>query len=150
MKIDNRTQGFVLPNQTAPSTAPAGGNAFKTHLEKAMVRTGSGQNPSLGVAATPSPGAVTSIIGASGNHQRLVQGLDDLLGALSTYQKRLGDARFDLKTLEQDLNGIEAHCRQMDDWLEHASVDDALRGMLREGLATARIEIERFYGGEYC
>lgn len=150
MKIENGTPGFGQPDKPSRTATPGNDTAFKTHLEKALVRNDSENNPSLSVTAPPSSGVVTPMFGASVNPHRVVQGFEDFLGALSTYQERLGDARYDLKLLEQDINGIGAHCRQLDDWLQHTSVDDDLRRVLREGLTTARVEMERFYAGDYC
>ncbi|MGD9097848.1 MAG: hypothetical protein PVF97_07155 [Desulfobacterales bacterium] len=150
MKIENGTQAPGLPDKPSRPANPAGDVTFKSHLQKALIRNEPGRHSSLPATATPSPGVVTPMFGAGINRHKVVQGLEDFLGALSIYQERLGDARFDLKLLEQDLNRLGAHCRQMDDWLQCASVDDDLRHVIQEGLTTARVEIERFYAGGYC
>lgn len=150
MRIEKGAPGFGQPDKSSRMAKPADITAFKTHLEKALVKNDSEHKPLLSVAALPSPGVVTPMLGSGVDPHTVVQGYEDFLGALSIYQERLGDARYDLKLLEQDLNRIGAHCRQLDEWLQHTSVDDDLRVVLREGLTTARIEIERFYAGEYC
>ncbi len=153
MKIQNGTQGHGLPDKPSRVTKPTGDTAFKTHLDNALVRKDFEDKPSLSVTAKPSPGVVTPMsgIGAQpqGVVQGVVQGLEDFLGTLEVYQKRLGDARIDLKTLAQDLDRIGAQCHQLDKWSRSAMIDDDLRGMLQAGLTTARVEMARFYAGEY-
>ena len=150
MKIENGTQGLGRSDQPARPAKAAGDAAFKTHLDQALVRNPSGPKLSVGVTAIRSPGVVTPMSGIGTHPQRVVQGLEDFLGILETYQARLGDARCDLKMLKRDLDRIGARCHQLDAWSRSATIDEGLRDLLQEGLTTARVEMARFYAGTYC
>ncbi len=149
MKIQNGAQGLGLPDKPSRAAKVAGDTAFKTHLDSALARTDCKPNPSFSVTGGPSPGVVPPLSGIGNQPHGIVQDLEDFLGTLEAYQKRLGDARIDLKTLAQDLDRIGAQCRQLDNWSRSTMIDDDLRGLLQEGLTTARVEMARFYAGEY-
>ena len=89
-------------------------------------------------------------IGPLSPEQAAVQSFENLLGALNTYQERLGDGRFSLRMLERDLSHIDYQCRQLSGLANNLPPDGKLFPVLKEGLTIARMEMERFQRGDYC
>lgn len=137
------------PHSAAP-LKPSKDPGFKTLLAQTLQKSSQESVPAESVVSTaPTSGEAISLHSASWEHAA-VNRFENLLDALTTYQKRLGDSRFSLKNLGLDLNRIDSHCQQLDALTEKLATDSEALPFLKEGLATARIEIERFQRGDYC
>ncbi len=147
MKIENN-HSHGLPRHVSRPMDPAAEASFKSQFTQALDASAPNRNPSAAITATRSPAALAPLNGFA--RQGAVHSFENFLSALDTYRERLGDGRFTLKMLEQDLNRIGAQCRQLDPWIRDPRVDEGLRALLKEGLATARVEMERFYRADYC
>ncbi|MBL0712141.1 MAG: hypothetical protein JJV98_00440 [Desulfosarcina sp.] len=149
MKIEN-DHLIKAFNAIPPSAEPTGDQSFNTLFNQTLEAAAPGPDVSEAVASTRAP--IATNLPGSGNSYRhaAVSAFEDLLGSLGTYQERLGDGQFSLKILEHDLNRITDHCRQLDSLTRDLTPDGDLSLLLKEGLATARVEIERFHRGDYC
>ncbi len=147
MKIDN-THAHGPARNVSRERQPAAETSFKSQFKQALQDSSPGRIPSAAITATRSPAAVPPL-GTSTAHMAL-QTFEDFLSSLESYQKRLGDGRFNLKMLAQDLNQIGAYCRQLEPLTRDPRIDEGLYSLLKEGLATARAEMERFHRGDYC
>lgn len=148
MKIENDPgRNFFNPASRAAETT--GGASFKTHLERALGSAKEEQGSTAAIALTRPPTRVDGALNPASAEHVAVKNFERLIGALATYQERLGNDRFSLKMLEKDLNRIHDHCQQLDALTQDLTADDDLRPLLQEGLTTARMEIERFQRGDY-
>lgn len=137
------------PNSAVP-LKPSKAPGFKTLLAQSLQK-GSQESAAAESVVPTAPASATalSLRSASWEHAA-VNRFENLLDALTTYQKRLGDSRFSLRNLELDLNRIDGHCQQLDALTKKLATDSEALPFLKEGLVTARIEIERFQRGDYC
>jgi hypothetical protein len=148
MKIENNP-GRNFLNQASRASETTGGASFKTHLERALGTAKEEQGAATSIAFTRPPARLDLAMGPASAEHVALKNFESLLGALATYQEGLGNDRFSLKMLEKDLNRISDHCRQLDALTQDLTADDDLLPLLKEGLATARMEIERFQRGDY-
>jgi hypothetical protein len=149
MKIENDHPTPHIKTRRA-SSEPADGKTFRSLFDQSL-QASVGPNRisnSLSVTRAPAAGAVS--IGPLPPEQAAVKSFEDLLGALTTYQERLGDGRFSLRMLERDLSHIDYQCRQLSGLANNLPPDGKLFPVLKEGLTIARMEMERFQRGDYC
>ncbi len=151
MKIDKYLRPEYLDQMGRQSPGnPTAADAFKTHFENALGATESKPSPPSPTALGGLSAAVNLPRNPSACERAAVTSFENLLASLTTYQERLGDGRFNLRMLASDLDRISGHCRQLDALTQELASDDALLPMLKEGLTTARMELERFQRGDYC
>lgn len=149
MKIENNQ----IPNRLTKAPQPTkatDGAAFQTHFERALAPTDGQPSAEAPITVVRSAPIGSVPWRPAPAEQTVVKAFDDLLGALETYQMRLGDGRFSLKMLENDLGRITERCRQLDALTRDFTADKDLCSLLEEGLATAKGEVERFQRGDYC
>ncbi len=149
MKIENDhpPQGAKAK---APSPTPANQRPFQAVFEQSLQEVSSGNRTSKALSVTRPPAATAMSIGPLSSDRAAVKSFEDLLGALAIYQERLGDGRVSLRMLESDLNRVDEQCRQLDGLARNLPSGGDLLAVLQEGLATARMEMERFQRGDYC
>ena len=149
MKIENEH-----PPQSAkvkaPSAKPASQRPFQAVFDQSLKEVSSGNRTSKALSVTRPPAATAMSIGPLPSERAAVKSFEDLLGALTIYQKRLGDGRVSLRMLESDLNRVDEQCRQLDRLARNLPSGGDLLPVLQEGLTTARMEMERFQRGDYC
>ncbi len=149
MKISNdHSNGF--PVNSARPAEPDGGVSFRQQFDQALDAASANGEPSAPVAATRSAAAMAPLSAPPVDAHNAINSFESFVDKLGVYQKRLADGRYTLKMLDQDLRGINAHCRHLERLTRDPLMDDALRNLLNEGLATARVEFERFGRGDYC
>ena len=149
MKIDNdHSNGFPV-NSTRPAEA-GGGVSFRQQFDRALDAASANGEPPAPIAATRSATALAPSFGPPVDAHNAIKSFESFVDQLDAYQKHLADGRYSLKMLDQDLRGIDAHCRHLERLTRDPLMDDALRNLLNEGLATARVEFERFGRGDYC
>ena len=149
MKIEHNQIPNGLTKAPQPTKATDGA-AFKTHFERALAPSEGHPRAEAPITVVRSAPIGRVPLRPAPAEKTVVNALDDLLGVLETYQMRLGDGRLSLKMLENDLNRINERYRQLDALTRDFTVNNDLRSLLEEGLATAREEIERFERGDYC
>ena len=149
MKI-NSDHSNGLPANLARPAGPGGGVSFRQQFDQALDAASAKSAPSAPIAATRSAAASAPLSGPPANNKNAVESFESFVAKLDAYQKRLADGRYSLRMLDQDLRGINAHCRHLERLTRDPLMDDALRTLLNEGLATARVEFERFGRGDYC
>jgi hypothetical protein len=120
-------------------------------LFDAACDAGAGENypPSsvspFAVSTPPCVDAVRPRAAAAG-----VQTMARFIDALEAYQRRLGNPRDQLRDIAPALERLELEHQQLSRLAEDAAVDEALQGIMKEGLVTSAIEIHRFRSGRYC
>ena len=139
-----------IRNETRHPTKNSGEASFQTQFKQALEASVGKPASSAPVAATRSAPPALFSLGPSSDAETAVSRIEDFLGDLTTYQERLGDGRYSLKNLEQDLHRIGDPYRHLEALSRALPSDDDLQALMREGLAAARIEIERFWRGDYC
>ena len=149
MKIENDHPTPFIKTRT-PKTKPAEDKSFRAVFDQSLQAAAGRNRISNPLALTQTPALSALSIEPLSPDQAAVNSFEDLLGALSTYQKHLGDGRFSLRMLERELNHIKDQCRQLDQLAHNLPSGDGLLPVLKEGLATARMEMERFKRGDYC
>jgi hypothetical protein len=123
---------------------------FKTLLTQTLKKGSPESTAAETVVPSPSASATPLSHRAASWEQAAVSRFENLLDALTTYQKRLGDNRFSLRSLEPDLDRMDRQCQQLDALTKAVAPDSEALAFLREGLTMARIEVERFQRGDYC
>lgn len=149
MKIENDLISKCLGKASRPAAA-TGEASFKAHFKQALTTANEATQATSPMTAARPTAIVSFPLHSAPDVPAAVKALDNLLGELEAYQKRLGDGRFSLKMLEKDLNRLNAPCQELDALTQDQAVDENLMPLLKEGLATARMEIERFRRGDYC
>ena len=149
MKIENDHPTPFIKTRT-PTAKPADDKSFRAVFDRSLQAAAGRNRVSNPLAINRSPAVSVMSIGPLSPEQAAVNSFEDLLGALSTYQEHLGDGRFNLRMLERELNHINDQCRQLDQLTRNLPTGDGLLPVLKEGLATARMEMERFKRGDYC
>lgn len=147
MKIE-KNPSLGLPQKMARPVQAAGSASFKTQFTQALNASVRNRLPSAPITTTRSAAILATGNGCAA--QGATHHIENLLNALDTYQKRLGDGRFNLKSLSQDIDRVDAHCRRLAPLAKDPRIDEDLRALLTEGLTTARVEMERFHRGDYC
>jgi hypothetical protein len=149
MKIENDHPTPHIKTHTA-SSKPADGKTFRSVFDQSLQASVAPTRISNSLSVTRAPAAGAVSIGPLSPEQAAVQSFENLLGALNTYQERLGDGRFSLRMLERDLSHIDYQCRQLSGLANNLPPDGRLFPVLKEGLTIARMEMERFQRGDYC
>ncbi len=149
MKIENHHTNGIADNASRP-TAPAGEDSFRGQFKRALDASCVDAQASPVIAATRSAAALSPLPPSSFGKHAAEDGFERFIDQLATYQQRLADGRYSLKMLAQDVRRISDHCRHLEVLTRDPQVDDGLRSLLKEGLSTARIEVERFHRGDYC
>ena len=149
MKIENDHTPPHIKTRT-PSSKPTEGKTFRSVFDQSLQAAGDRSRIPNSLSVTRTPAASAMSVGPLSSEQAAVNSFEDLLGALNTYQERLGDGRFSLRMLERDLNHIDYQCRQLSRLTNNLPPDVNLIPVLKEGLTIARMEMTRFNRGDYC
>lgn len=149
MKIGNDHPTPFIKTST-PSAKPADDKNFHAVFDQSLQSAASRSRVSNSLAVTRAPAVGAMSIGPLSPEQAAVNSFEDLLSALTTYQEGLGDGRISLRMLERNLSHIDDRCRQLDRLTNNLPSGGDLLPVLKEGLAIARMEMERFQRGDYC
>lgn len=149
MKIPDTPKLSALdrrPSDIAPRKSPTGfQQVFNNILDQATTENSA---PSAGIPSSTPPltiNAIDPLSSVSG-----VRSMERFIDSLEDYQKRLEDPQCNLRGLEPAIERLEREHRHLSHLANDSSDDNPLKRIMREGLVTATLEINRFRSGVYC
>jgi len=150
MKISDASQLSALDRRPAERSPKPNQSGFQQVFENILDQATTDNNASsAGVHSAPPPpltiNTMEPLHSAAG-----VQAMERFIDSLEDYQKGLENPQYHLRDLEPALERLEKEHGRLSRWANDSSSDNPLKRIMREGLVTATLEMNRFRSGAYC
>ena len=150
MKIDNPepiVKNLCPEQKTAPR--PPAGQEFGTIL-KESVENVKKENPGPRQTAFINPlSGVQMKTPSQSDRQFALERVENLIGLLDQYQRKLADPGITLKNIDPIIMKIDQETENLTPVLDSLPEDEGLKNIINQALVTASLEVSKFYRGDY-
>jgi hypothetical protein len=150
MKINN-PDPIVKNLGPEPKTAPRSpaGKEFGTILKESVENVKKEDPGPRQTAFINSLGGVQMKTPSQSDRQFALEHVENLIGLLDQYQRKLADPGVTLKSIDPIIMKIDQETENLTPVLDSLPGDEALKDIINQALVTASLEVSKFYRGDY-